>query len=56
MSIEKHKFPKPPKKRRGSLLWWFRQKCRFWQPIATAIAAIFSLLLTLLKLWQYFHP
>ncbi|WP_375475295.1 hypothetical protein [uncultured Nostoc sp.] len=54
MTTQKNKFLEPPK-HRDSLLWWLRQKLRFWQPIVTTIAAILSLLFTLLKLWQFFH-
>ncbi|WP_017746794.1 hypothetical protein [Scytonema hofmannii] len=51
----KRKFVQRRNKRKVSVLWWFRQKCRFWQPIAAAAAAMFSLLVTLIKVWQYFH-
>ncbi|MCF2152329.1 hypothetical protein IQ276_039280 [Desmonostoc muscorum LEGE 12446] len=33
-----------------SLLWKFRQHCKFWQPILGAIAAIVSLLIAVFKI------
>ncbi|MBD2214004.1 hypothetical protein H6G27_29670 [Nostoc linckia FACHB-104] len=39
-----------PIKQQKSLIWRFRQLCKFWQPILGAIAAIVSLLVALFKM------